>query len=263
MADELLPIGLQGKKKRLLEITTGVVAEQVSAIIAAGTAVIGAVVGNVESGAADSGAPVKVGGKYLASLPTHINGYRGDFQIDVNGRQLARTIIETTGGGDPISTRLWPYGLDSSAPNLLYGLPVNAFAMMLGPTNAERVRNNQSGTLLASAARTATTSSADQVNYNNRSLYVFFSITAVPGIESVTLTVAVKDPIAGTYETILSGAAETATGTKCYLVSPGIGVAAGGVDVVSGYPVPRDYRITVTHSASGSFSYSVGFALGA
>lgn len=41
--------------------------------------------GNVASGAADSGNPVKVGGVYNSSLPTFSNGQRGDLQIDSQG----------------------------------------------------------------------------------------------------------------------------------------------------------------------------------
>lgn len=43
------------------------------------------VVGNVASGATDSGNPVKVGGKYNATPPTLTDGQRGDAQLDVNG----------------------------------------------------------------------------------------------------------------------------------------------------------------------------------
>ena len=45
-------------------------------------------VGNVASGAADSGNPVKMGGKYNATLPTLTDGNRGDAQLDINGRQI-------------------------------------------------------------------------------------------------------------------------------------------------------------------------------
>lgn len=46
------------------------------------------VVGNVASGAVDSGNPVKMGGVYRASLPTLTDGQRVDAQMDSNGRQL-------------------------------------------------------------------------------------------------------------------------------------------------------------------------------
>ncbi len=46
------------------------------------------VFGGVASGAADSGNPVKVGGRYNSSPPTLTNGQRGDLQLDANGRTL-------------------------------------------------------------------------------------------------------------------------------------------------------------------------------
>lgn len=50
------------------------------------------VVGNVASGATDSGNPVKIGGTYNSSLPTLSSGQRGDAQVDSNGRLLAVSI---------------------------------------------------------------------------------------------------------------------------------------------------------------------------
>ena len=43
------------------------------------------VVGNVASGVADSGNPVKIGGVYNSSLPAFTNGQRGDIQLDKFG----------------------------------------------------------------------------------------------------------------------------------------------------------------------------------
>lgn len=45
----------------------------------------GFVQGAIASGATDSGNPVKVGGKYNATLPTFTDGQRGDLQIDDKG----------------------------------------------------------------------------------------------------------------------------------------------------------------------------------
>lgn len=42
-------------------------------------------VGNVASGATDSGDPIKIGGKYNSSTPSFTNGQRGDLQIDQFG----------------------------------------------------------------------------------------------------------------------------------------------------------------------------------
>lgn len=46
--------------------------------------------GNVASGAIDSGNPVKVAGRYNSSAPTFTNGQRADLQSDVNGNLFDR-----------------------------------------------------------------------------------------------------------------------------------------------------------------------------
>lgn len=61
--------------------------------LGAGAAAVGTVtaVGNVASGVADSGNPVKVGGKYNTAFPALTNGQRGDLQLDASGRVITTT----------------------------------------------------------------------------------------------------------------------------------------------------------------------------
>lgn len=63
------------------------------------------VVGNVADNAADSGNPVKVGGRFNASLQVYSDGDRTDLQVDSNGRILARVSGDVasgaTDGGNP------------------------------------------------------------------------------------------------------------------------------------------------------------------
>lgn len=53
-----------------------------------GSAVTQPVTGAVASGAADSGNPVKIGGKYNATLPTFSDGQRGDAQLTSRGELI-------------------------------------------------------------------------------------------------------------------------------------------------------------------------------
>ena len=108
-------------------------------------------------------------------------------------------------------------------------------------------------TLLASAARTATTSTADQQKVVNRGVYVFLKVTAVPTVETLTVTIQGKD-VDGTYYTILASTASAATGTVTLKVYPGLPNTA---NVSSNEVLPDLWRVTVTHSASGSFTYSI------
>ena len=122
--------------------------------------------------------------------------------------------------------------------------------------NADRLRNNLAGTLLASAARTATTSSADQTNYNGQAVAVSVNVTVVPGIETLTVTIEAKDPVSGTYTAVLTSTAIVATGMVRLRVGTDITAVANlaAADVLG-----RTWRVTVTPSASGSFTYSVGY----
>lgn len=52
------------------------------------------VVGNIAAGATDSGAPVKAGGVYLATLPTLTNGQRGNLQLGSRGSVLVQGMFE-------------------------------------------------------------------------------------------------------------------------------------------------------------------------
>jgi hypothetical protein len=108
-------------------------------------------------------------------------------------------------------------------------------------------------TLLASAVRAATTSTADQVKSINRGVYVFLKVTAVPGVDTLTVTIQGKD-VDGTYYTILASTASAATGTVTLKVYPGLPNTA---NVSSNEVLPDLWRVTVTHSAASNFTYSI------
>lgn len=77
-----------------------------TAVVTGGVAGLAAVGGNVASGATDSGNPVKVGGKYNATLPTFTDGQRGDLQQDVNGNVRALVSGFSTAGTDAASNNI-------------------------------------------------------------------------------------------------------------------------------------------------------------
>lgn len=83
-----------GKKVRTIELSvSGNTIEQQVVTLAdsSGNLLDGAVVGNVAHDGADSGAPVKIGAKYNATLPSvSTTGDRSDLQCDINGLLLTR-----------------------------------------------------------------------------------------------------------------------------------------------------------------------------
>lgn len=124
-------------------------------------------------------------------------------------------------------------------------------------TNYDREYNNTEGTAIASAARTATNNSADIINYNGRALIAVLNVT-VAGTGSVTLSIQGKDPVSAAYYTILAGAAVTTVSTNVYVVGLGITETAN-VDVA--FPLPRTFRVLITHNNANSITYSVGYTI--
>lgn len=124
-----------------------------------------------------------------------------------------------------------------------------------------------SGTLLVSEARTATAQSEDQnTPAGQRGTLITLDITKAPAAaDTLTLQLEVKDPASGKYVPITAFAASKkgeelgAGATLCFTVYPGgAETAAVGNHEVQALPLPRKWRVKVTHSAGGSWTYSVG-----
>ena len=125
----------------------------------------------------------------------------------------------------------------------------------------DRERNNTAITALTSAARTATTSSGTLVNYNAPGAMIFLNITANPGgAETLTLSVEVLGPISAGWTPITAFSAEAAATNDefLYTIYPGASeTTAVALHYVQALALPRSFRVTVTHSAAGSWTYSV------
>lgn len=76
-------------------------------------------VGNVASGATDSGNPLKVGGVYNSTLPTYTSGQRGDLQVDTRGRLFSGIASFYT-------------GLDGVANNAIAATPIPGDGNLVG-----------------------------------------------------------------------------------------------------------------------------------
>lgn len=102
--------------------------------------------GNVAAGAADSGNPLKVGGKYNLTLPTLTDGNRGDSQLDVNGNQRAALFAQINTGVDALAnTQVASVG---SVANQTAGSirPLAMLPFMLNPSGTlDRMRGSTAG----------------------------------------------------------------------------------------------------------------------
>lgn len=116
---------------------------------------------------------------------------------------------------------------------------------------------NISGTLLASAARTATASSPDQTNYNGRGVRIFINVTVHAVSAAIVPTIEVKDPVSGVYTAIATGASITGTGHTVITVFPGVTVAA---NLAISNALGKIWRVTMTPGNANSATYSVGYS---
>ncbi len=122
-------------------------------------------------------------------------------------------------------------------------------------------------TLLKSQARNATTHSEDQTApAGRRGLMLVLDITKAPNAnDTLTVSIEAKDPATGKYITLTAFAASKKGselgegGTLAFTLYPGAAeTTALGNHEVMALPMPSRYRATVTHSAGGEWTYTLG-----
>lgn len=115
-----------------------------------------------------------------------------------------------------------------------------------------------SGSLLASAARTATTDSGDVGNVGGCGVIVVIDVTAVSATPSVVFKIQGKDKVSGKYYDLLESAAVTAVGTTVLMVHPALTVAA---NTKASALLPDIWRLLATAGDADSITYSVSGTL--
>lgn len=197
---------------------------------------------------------VRVNGSITASLGTAIT--IADAMAFTSGSLVGAVTVGYNGAS---FDRIRSVGdnADAVAVLTLGRLAVEGRNALFNGTTWDRQRGNTELTLLASAARTATTASADQTNYNARGLHVAINVSAI-GTSNLTVTVQGKDPISGTYYTLLAGANITTTGINILKIYPGITAVANGsaADIL-----PRTFRVNCVKGDGSSWTYSVSASL--
>lgn len=113
-------------------------------------------------------------------------------------------------------------------------------------------RGNTKVTLLASAARTATTSSAIQTNHNARGVILLVSVT-VAGTGTLAPRVLDEDSLT----TLGQFVAIATTGTYGYVVYPGATATTTGLSGAASAPLPRGWFAQMVKDDASSWTYSV------
>lgn len=132
--------------------------------------------------------------------------------------------------------------------------------IMFNGATYDRQYNNTQGTLLASAARTATTYTPVQTNYNARGVIIYLNVTSASGTGGLDVIVLSVDPISGnTFPINATPTSVTSTGLSTYVIYPGI---SGGSNTQSTSQIlPRTWEIKMTQLDSSSYTYSLGYQL--
>lgn len=115
--------------------------------------------------------------------------------------------------------------------------------------------NSSIAILLASAARTGTVSSRDQINRDARGAHIIISVSAVVGSPSVIFTIQGKDKASGDYYTLLDSEAITGVGITVLKIYPG---ATAVANAIASDVLPRVWRVNAVHANVDSITYSVG-----
>lgn len=138
------------------------------------------------------------------------------------------------------------------------GLVTAARETRFNGTTWDRLYNNSQFTLLASATRTATTSSASQTNYNARGLWLFLNVTAVSA-GGLKLSLNYVDPVSAVSGVVYQdGTFITATGIYLFEFYIGGAAAVSNVRASISRSVPRIWTATVTHGDASNQTYSLG-----
>lgn len=176
---------------------------------------------------------------------------------DIGGVKHQR--VKVTLGTDGVGNDMGSAG-DGLA--LVNSLP--AAQMVYNGSTMSVVRGRLAGTFLASAARTADTSSATVANLGWRGIVVYLSITSVPGSGGITLSLTDWSTGAPLFMHPAT-AALTAVGTYGFEYYPGASTAG----VVAPYYVvqrtagvlPDLFGVYIAHSNAASYTYSVTYTL--
>lgn len=170
------------------------------------------------------------------------------------------TLAGASGAQGVISTGANSNDANGTANNLLYTAGYN---LLFNGSTWDRMRNNMEGALIASASRTASSSTSIQTNHNARGVILALDVTAVP-VTSETLTIEVKISVNGqTSQAIALYTIPNTIGKYFLMVAPELVEKDGAtlkVKQVSAL-LPRSWYTVITHSAASAWTYSLSHAL--
>lgn len=186
----------------------------------------------------------------LATAPTTVGV---PFGIQYTAGKFGLAVGNSTAGGDSVANTIQT--LNDAGTGLA------SMGHSFNESTWDRNRNNIEFALLASAARTVTTTTSIFTLYNAIGMVILLNVTINPaGAQTLTLTIRGYGPTATVAAAVLpANAFGGVAGNAVLVVYPGIGAAwSGGTgNAFSNTKLPRRVDIQVVPSGAGSWTYSV------
>ena len=194
------------------------------------------VVGNVASGATDTGNPVKIGAKYNATLPTFADGQRGDIQIGTRGS------ANVTLYGPNSTTPITVTSLQDASANGIAPLAVNSFGSLYNSSTWERQRSIigavAAGTGTTAVAIAPNNQAAGGVPISSSSALAANQVVCSAACNLYSLQVSADSTLSGAawwvmiYDATAAPADGAVTPVKCYAM------ASGSTTFSTSFPTP-------------------------
>lgn len=167
--------------------------------------------------------------------------------VDATGRPIVTGSVDTE---LPAAAALSDAAANPTAPM------VGAANMLWNGATWERQHGTREITLFNGTYNT-TQQTPSQTNVSARGLYIWWNITAVPGVQTVTLGISAVDGAYSQGTSYLITAGFSTTGFRSYLIYPGATTTAGLTAAPVSLPIPRYWYAYIIHSGGGNFTYTV------
>jgi hypothetical protein len=135
--------------------------------------------------------------------------------------------------------------------------------MLLARLLAAQGASPNRGTLLASAARTATTSTSSQNWAGRKAVILFWNVTGA-GTSNLYVSWDYLDPISGNWLSAATiSTSITTVALRCYVIGPAT-IATSGWNLSGGgiqFPLSSQSRVRVVHGDASAWTYSLGYEL--
>lgn len=231
---------------RVVSYTSGTVNVTVTASVGA-SAVWAVAIGNVASGSADVGNPMKVAGVYHVTQPTFTDGARGDLQLDASGNLRTRALASGTDSVSAVQSGTWninnivgtvslPTGAStaanqSTANSSLSSIDTKTPTLVSGrvPVDGSGVTQPVSAASLPLPAGAATAAKQPALGTAGTASTDVLTVQGIASMVALKVDAsATTQPVSGTVTANQGGAPWTVTGTGT------AGTAASGVLTVQG-----------------------------